>query len=676
MRPTKSKKILDTKEKKRVYSNKYTPSLKEQELVSVYFNRFRNYADVRDKNLENFDGMTLVQYIEESYRRYTTNVDIRDGIEDWQSITHDQMTRNKVNSVLAKVVSSLPVPEVSPRGDEDPVKASIINDLYTYSEDIDDYEEFAVRFLLEAIVKGTAIGYEGSRKKIRKVRDIVHGDGDDIKISESEIKERSLFAEIVPLEDFYPESISVSKIKDLASCFRRERLSYEIFLSKYSSMFAKADFVEPKRVFAETDDNKPFYLDYISDDVNEGYVEVLYYYNKDADEYIIMANGVWLNPIVVGEEKEEISPIPFNHKELPFFDLRFELFSGSFFYGKSLPNKLQSMQDVLNVLTNMLLDQSFLTIFPPLLTNGFDSIEDDYLRPGRRTPIDTQGLPINQSIMSLDMKTPGGWHQFILDYTRKVMEEASVDKVTSGQAGVGDRTTAKEIAVAAEGVSALLGLFGRWIKYSIKRKANLRTKNILQFWTQKGDYTIEGILGQGGTKAMKDAFAVIKIDNTVLTKGKRGTKVIGLYEKKEDVPTSKELKTKAKAKEILNNMKVEYLAVPVEQIRDISYDIKMVVNTRAEHNRDYEKAITMEKVKIYKTFFPNLVDNTELFAQLAEKLGDDPQKIMLPEAYQNAINPQDSQGTPKPELSTVDNSMRSITGKQPGMQNLSEMMLG
>ena len=179
-----------------------------------------------------------------------------------------------------------------------------------------------------------------------------------------------------------------------------------------------------------------------------------------------------------------IAPLPFTHKELPFWDVKFD-FYGDFFYGKSLPDRLKSMQDVLNVLTNMLLDQSFLTIFPPLLTSGFDSIEDDYLRPGRRTPIDTQGLPLNQAFMTLDLGTPGNWHQFILEYTKNIMEQASVDQIQSGQAGVGERTTAQEIRTASEGVAAMLGLFQRMINTGIRRKALLRGANILQFWTTK-----------------------------------------------------------------------------------------------------------------------------------------------------------------------------------------------
>src|SRR3990167_1378651 len=430
-------KLLDATGKTYV---EFKPSQKEIDVTSAGFLKFTGFAGIRNQSLANFDGLDLTRYVEESYRRYTTNVDIRPDIEDWQSIVHDQVTRNKVNAVLSKIVAVLPIAEIVPRGDEDIRKAQIVNEIYQYAEEIDDYEEFMVRFLLEAIVKGTAIGYEGHQLKTVKVRNIKKGDGDNLTIEEGEKESNRLFAEVVPLEEFYPENISMPRIKDMARCFFWRILPYAQFMSEYSSMFSKCENVQPKINFKINQENRPYYLDYISSDVHEGYVEMLFYYDTDADEYIVLASGVWLNPLIIND-KEEISPIPFNHKELPFFDIRFELFSADFFYGKSLPDKLKVFQDVLNVFTNMLIDQSILTIWQPILTNGFDSMEDDFLRPGRRTPIDTQGLPIRDAVMTLDMKTPENWHQFILEYTKKVLEEASVDKVSQGMAGQGDRVT-------------------------------------------------------------------------------------------------------------------------------------------------------------------------------------------------------------------------------------------
>ena len=612
----------------------FKPTDKEIGVVSDVFQKFRNSADSRNRNFDYFDGSNLISYIEDSVRRFITNVDERDNIEDWQARIHDPFTRNKVLAILGRVVSVLPIAQFTGRGDEDVRKGIILTNLYEYTEDADNYEELMMHILLEAIVKGTAIGYEGIDKKERLLRNVT-GTQDNIRVKEDKEITTRLTGSIVPLEEFYPSSVGIRTINRMPYCFWRKTIPFSVFEQKWSG-FKKAALVQAKRTHGE-DEAKPFYLDYISDDVSEGNVEIIRYYDEDFDQYVIIANGIWLNPITISEEQEEISPLPFNHKKLPFWDIKFDFF-GDFFYGKSLPDRLKSMQDVLNVLTNMLLDQSFLTIFPPMLTNGYDSIEDDYLRPGRRTPIDTQGLPINQAFMKLDLGTPSGWHQYILEYTRKIMEESSLDQVQSGQAGVGGRTTAQEIRTASEGVSALLGLFGRMINYGVKRKALLRGANILQVFTEKDSPMIRRINGDTGVQEFNKEFNVFKLDNAVLTGGKRGTKIIQIFGDKKDMPTAGQLEAQAKVSEVDSGKKIEIVAMPGEYIREFLFDVKMVVNPKNEASKDLEKALQLEKVRVYMSFFPQIVNIQELAAETAEKMGDDPTKVLKEEVFNPVPN--------------------------------------
>jgi len=610
-------------------------------------------------------------------QRYVTNVDIRDDIEDWQSRIHDPFTRNKVTAVLSRVVQVLPIASIRAQGDEDFRRAQIANDLYLYSEDQDDYEEKIVDILQECIVKGTAVAYEGQEIKTKAIRDI-EGYGDDITLKEGTQKINRLFSQMVKLEEFYPSSVGIKKIKDMPYCFWRKVMPHQQFLQDYA-MYSRASEVSGHVKFSTQDDGETVYNSFVSEDVGEGNVEVLCYYNQDVDEYVILANGVWLNPIMINGQ-EVISPLPFKHKTLPFWEIRFESFGNNFFYGKSLPDKLKSMQDVLNVLTNMLLDQSFLTIFPPILTAGFDSIEDDYLRPGRRTPIDTQGLPINQAFMKLDLGTPTGWHQYILDYTRKIMEQSSVDQVTQGVAGVGERTTAREINIAAEGVMSMLGLFGRLVRSGLKRKAMLRTKNIMQFWTDENSPIIEKILGEGGTDKFNKAFNIVRIESGVMTSGKRGRKLIEMYADKEQMPTKPENKARADIYKIQTGEEIEIISMPAEYIREFEFDVKMVADTKKETTADMEKALALEKVRVYLSFFPDMINKQELLAQLAEKMGDDPSKIIA----ENILNPQPENNpeaakpvSTAPTDNTANNMARSARGgENAAMAQLASSMQG
>lgn len=643
----------------------FLPSAKESAIVADVFMRFRNCSDDRNKNFEYFDGINLIDYINDSVRRFNTNYDERDDIEDWQARIHDPFTRNKVLTVLGKVNSVLPIAQFKGRGDEDVRKGILLTNLYEYAEEVDDYEELMVHMLLESIVKGTAIGYEGVINKKRAIRN-VKGTGDSITVTnESEITTQ-LTGSIVPLEEFYPSSVSIRTISKMPYCFRRFVTPYSKFKQDWSE-FDKAKYVRPVRQYKK-DEQKPYYLNFISDSVQEGWVEVIQLYDKDNDQFILICNGVWLNPI--GDEV--ISPLPFNHKELPFWDVKFDMF-GDFFYGKSLPDRLKSLQDVLNVLTNMLLDQSFLTIFPPILTNGYDSIEEDYLRPGRRTPVDTQGLPVADAFQKLDLGTPSGWHQYILEYTRKIMEEASIDSVSSGQAGVGGRTTAQEIRTAADGVAATLGIFGRFVNYGMKRKAMLKGANILQFWCDPKSPMVQRILGDGSVQEFNKIFATYKLDNATLTNGKRGSKIIELYADANDMPTKPQLQARAAVSKADSSNETEIIALPGDYIRNFQSDVTLVSNPKKEMSQDIEKSLQLEKVRVYLSFFPQIININELAAETAEVLGDDPTKILMPQAFQPVQPPQQQNPeaaqpmSQNPQGDVANNMVRSAQGGQGGV---------
>ncbi|TSD02704.1 MAG: hypothetical protein Athens071426_419, partial [Parcubacteria group bacterium Athens0714_26] len=97
----------------------YQPNPKEKEVLDKYYSLFRITREARNKNLQFFDGLNLVEYINDSVLQFTTNEFLRDDIKDWQSRVHDPFIRNKVLSILGKVVSALPVAQIVGRGDED-----------------------------------------------------------------------------------------------------------------------------------------------------------------------------------------------------------------------------------------------------------------------------------------------------------------------------------------------------------------------------------------------------------------------------------------------------------------------------------------------------------------------------------------------------------------------------
>lgn len=631
----------------------FSPSETEIEVVEKTFLLFRRAQQDRDRQFSYFDGVNLVSMIEDSVERVNTNLYLRDGMDDWQAGFNDGFIRTKVLSIVGKLVEQLPIATAIPRGEEDVLRAQIITDLYQYTEEIDDYENFMTMFIFELIVKGTAIGYEDIEYKKKKIR-TVSGIGDNMKVTEEVVKTTKFYSEIVPLEEFYPASVGIMGVENQPYKFRRKLMDVVDFKDKYGH-YKKASLVSGKMSAQKEAGEIPYYLDFISSDVSEGTVEVIFFFDIMNDQFVILANGIWINPLGT---KEVVQPLPWNHKESPFFSAINEPY-GIFFYGKSTPNRLSSMGDILNVLNNMLLDQSFLSIFTPILTAGFDGFDDDYLRPGRRTSIDTGGISLQNAIMPLQFPTPSGWHQYILEYTRRIMEEASFDRTTSGQAGTGtDRTTAYEIQTAAAGVAAVLTSVARYINSAIKRKAKLRIKNILQFGFQPNATIIPGVLADTDVNA---PFATFSFGNTKLSDGSRGDRILELYRKDEALPLKDTTEARAIVSSIERGKKIEITAISPSYIRNgVDFDIVLGLDPRREKSSIGEQAMLLQQIQTLAAVGGERVNLDEPIVKLAVAMGLDPSKIIREEQPQQPAEGTGQEGVGAQQMGAANREMAQM----------------
>ena len=600
------------------------PSQKEITVVNRVFTLFRRSQQDRDRAFAYLDGMNIISYVEDSVERFNTNLYLREGMEDWQSGFNSGFTRSKVLALTGRLVEQLPIASALPRGEEDTLRAQIITDLYHYTEELDDYENLMSMFVLELIVKGTAIGYEDLEYKKKKIRD-TKGIGDAMTVTEKTIKTTKFYSELVPIEEYYPASVGIMNAKDQPYSFWRKLMNYTDFIDKFGH-YKKAKFVQPKQSAATGTAVIPYYLDFVSSDVQENLVEFIRFYDSVNDEYVMIANGVWLNPL---GEKEEVQPLPWAHKEQPFYSAIFEPF-GVFFYGKSLPNKLGSMQDVLNVLQNMLIDQSVLSIFSPMLTAGLDDFEDDYIRPGRRISVDTGGLALSSAVMPMQFPTPTGWHQFILEYTKNIMEESSLDRISQGVAGQGsERTTAYEVQTAAAGVASILTMVARFLNGAIKRKAMLRIKNILQYGFTKSSNLVPGVLAdQDASKP----FATFSFRNTELSQGKRGTRVLELYRDEGALPSRETNDARSLLATVERGYDVEITSISPEYVRNVDFDIRLALDPRREHSTLAEQGLILNQIQMMSQIGGQRVNVDELLVSLATTMGLDPSRIINEDA--------------------------------------------
>jgi hypothetical protein len=131
---------------------------------------------------------------------------------------------------------------------------------------------------------------------------------------------------------------------------------------------------------------------------NDDYVEVLHYYNKADDRYIVVANDVLIKDM----------PLPYRHKQLPFVKIdAYEVLHQ--FYGMGIPDKLMNIQSEEEILKNLVYDRLHITANPMVKVKksiyGEFSKAYQTAEPGLMLPVNNQDdvMPLEYQAMNFDM---------------------------------------------------------------------------------------------------------------------------------------------------------------------------------------------------------------------------------------------------------------------------------
>lgn len=457
----------------------FNPSTEETKVVKRVYQRFLDMKQERDKPRRAFDGRTLRQYVLDSMDAYNGIVsdEIKATKEDWQSLSWDHITRGKIKTIIAMIVGARPFMSITGKNRKSHEYAEEMFQVYedTLKQEKGSYKTFLQA--LSATTKGTVIVEEMYVEEKVKRKDIKSVDQETGKVTYEEkevIKGGAgkVMREIVPLLDFYPNENSADIEHD---CVKLKKFSKKAFLNKYGK-YENAEFVMAGNLYFDMETGE--YRQQATDPAQD--VEVLSYYNEDWDEYIVLANQIWINK----QANDGVAPIPFDHKKLPFRKTVFELADEEEFYGKSFPDLAKGEQDPANALIRLSIDREILSLNRGVILGAGIEIDSYALYPGsvKKVTGGNPNIPINQQILEQELTGANqSGFQLLQLLKGNANANSSIDETAQGVHS--GRKTAREAVILDENSKRNGGPFQIHLYKLLWDLAELRVENIKQFYT-------------------------------------------------------------------------------------------------------------------------------------------------------------------------------------------------
>lgn len=599
----------------------------------------------RSKTYPYFNDLTLMQYVDMNMKRWNGYIPPRPDITmDWQAHVFNNFTRNMVISYLSKVALAPPRAKFTATneagGYTDKKGSYILEKLVQYSDRTEKYEWKFFNVALESVVKGTAIGYEGWRRLRQEVTDskyydITTGAYDKTK-SKFVVVYNDAYHQSVPLEEFYVGNIWEPNVQEQPDVIWRGVYKYQELKNSYQK-YPKWEQVQPGQ-YASGIEDTIYYKNKQIIGIEMDQCEVIRYYNRWKDRHIVVVNGVVLYD----------GPIPFIHKKYPFCKTIYEPFAIDFFYGKALPDKIASDQDIINTLWNMMLDQGMMSMYKPILTSDPDELDDQILMPGVIKKVSN----VNDYRVLNEVTGPDSSHFNLLNLAMKFGNDngGQVNGAGLDFTPRGGKVSPRQIQMAEDNARRLVGLSAKLLEDYDAQRIELRAKNNIQFMTVPEKS--EAILGKDdGAAYQKFFYKQVRMPNTQLEDGTNGTAVIDINEQ-ENQPSADELDIQEEIGKILGE-NLEMKSVTPDYLRNLNFVVEIVSESSFAANKALMQGNSMELFNLMVNMpFSNQI---ELAKSVYEDFDKDPDRFITQQTPQapggGAVPPGGMPpGAPQPQM--------------------------
>lgn len=554
---------------------------------SEFWSRWETYKENRNQTVRFFNkgghARNIIDYVKDSVDRVNEYRLKPEHKEDWQANIFDPITRNKIITVLSKLVSARMAIEVMVKSNNifnaaaSKQRARIYQDLLDAANDHNREHEQLIWEMYTCSTEGTVIGFESWLKDKRTVKLVKEFNPDTGEAKTEEVTYDAwddVYGEIVPIEEFYPETIWINS-RDFRTKMKRAYRLRKMTKDGFNDVFGKYNNAEKVETAGYYYDSG--YMPWgLVEELHRNHIQVLEWFDVSKDEHKIWANGI----------KIYDGPLEWNHKQLPFWISIAEPIHHQFIYGKSFPDKLLSMQDMNDALLNNILDQLFIVLNSPTFVDGdIDDLDGDYLEPNKIYKMDPGTRVQKGTLGNVDQTSFQ-----VLQLLKRSMEESSVSAQAQG-IDTGGRKTRYEVQTLQENSLNVASLFLQMIEQAMQHKYFLRLYNVLQYYSQPSEAQ------DGSTR-----FKYLVLDNKKLTNGKVGKKLIQIVpslDGKTPEQVSRELKSAANIEMGMptdadydpSKATVEPIVLTQDYLlnKDVELDVKIVANSSIKETSTQKK---------------------------------------------------------------------------------------
>jgi hypothetical protein len=576
--------------------NVYNPSQQEIEVISKVYEKFYKWRTIQTTNWSQFEGYNLKTYISTAREKFNGLIPIDPTIERKKFFSKE--FRNNAEKILTYIANLAQNPSFYGEEGLDGNIATLLNAFLNYYRRGAKWKILDALHFLQTIIDGTGIVYVSWNPRKRKLKNIKYVDleSGEIEFENKDVQENSVEEIWVdPLDIFVPKiwEIDIDKQGEL---IWRKIMTWDDFKRNYG-VYPLAENVYPGErlsqdsIFSQFIDKTLF---------NTEKIEILNYYNTEEDEYVIIANGVFLNPISSKQRRSKISPLPWNHKELPFAKTIYRPTSPPLFFGASLMHLVKDEVEAYNELIEMALDRIYKAINPPIVTNDYSIPNNFKLESGKLYVSRGDFKEINMNQLDNNV-----WNVYGL--LQNQIEKTSTPAISPSTPSRQPKSAMENLIRQQKELQShqIQKLF---LQDLLEQKVWLLIQNVLQFLTAEKMERMTGSVFQ----------KVLFIDDIQTPAGMSSLEI----RIKDKISSPEELKKESIIKSLVLKKKVEIIEVSIEALQNLKFDVGIKFDL--ENTPELKKALFMEFVKTLMAMFPQQIDPQKLLIRLFEVYNENP----------------------------------------------------